>query len=344
MKKILLFFVFIKLLLFSTLLLSYFFLPHQNDFYQSNFIYPHGEKFDLYSVFKTWDGQHYLFLAENGYSHAGSSAAFYPLFPLLISLFRIIIPQSILAGYVLVTLLSLGMIYFFYRLVERIWNKDVAYISSLLFICFPTSFYSSILYSESLFLFLVLLFFWFLVERKYFLAGVVSFFIPFARPVGIFIFLPFLIWFYQDRQKVLKQITLPSFSEKIVLRIPYQGLFVSLPLIGFVAYLILMKMMTGDFFTSFSQQENFFIGFKTINILSPDIFIKAFYTIEPGYPSFASAIVDRFFAVIFLLLLPFIYKYLGKIWFWYAIIFGTVFVFGTFTNYLRYISIIFPRK
>jgi hypothetical protein len=58
--------IIVKLLFFLIIIVSYFALPFNRGNYHTNFVYPPGEEVNIYSVFKTWDGQQYLFLAEKG--------------------------------------------------------------------------------------------------------------------------------------------------------------------------------------------------------------------------------------------------------------------------------------
>lgn len=341
MKRIVIYFLVIKVILIATLILAYFFVPHNHTYYVNDFIYPFNEKFSLASVFKTWDGQHYLFLVDKGYGSAGSSQAFYPLFPFLIKIVSYIIPNTIIAGYVLVTTLSIGFIIYFYKFVRNVWDKDIAYISSIIAMTFPTAFYLSRIYTESLFLFLTALFFYLLSDKKYFYAGLVTLLIPMTRPVGIFILVPYFIWLLQSKHKKFFTISIPSFVEKVSFKVRYQYMYLLMPVLGFVAYLFLMRILTGDPFRGFTAQNDFATGTRFENLFAPNIFITSFYDLA-SLSFIPTGIMDRVFFVLFLITLPFIYKVLGKVWFAYSVMFGSVVLLGAFSSFHRYVYVIFP--
>jgi hypothetical protein len=58
--------IIVKLLFFLIIIGSYFALPSNSGNYHTNFVYPTGEQVNIFSIFNTWDGQQYLFLAEKG--------------------------------------------------------------------------------------------------------------------------------------------------------------------------------------------------------------------------------------------------------------------------------------
>jgi len=85
--------------------------------------YVHKNKWNLYysktnkslmQTFSHWDGQHYLKLAQEGYPPKVSlRSAFYPLFPLVIKITSLIIPNLYAAALLSVTLCSFFFFVFF---------------------------------------------------------------------------------------------------------------------------------------------------------------------------------------------------------------------------------------
>ena len=76
-----------KLVIFSLVMGSATLSPENFNLtqHQANFHWPVDEPVGRSTHFKTWDAQHFLFLAEEGYAEARSNTqAFYPLWPLLI--------------------------------------------------------------------------------------------------------------------------------------------------------------------------------------------------------------------------------------------------------------------
>src|SRR5208282_5589247 len=84
LKKVVVFSILAKVLVFLVIVITPFFFAFRTDNYLANFHYPFDALPNFWTHFKTWDAQHYLFLAENGYAAGQSSNVFPPLFPFLI--------------------------------------------------------------------------------------------------------------------------------------------------------------------------------------------------------------------------------------------------------------------
>nr|MBP6882534.1 hypothetical protein [Candidatus Levybacteria bacterium] len=117
--------------------------------------------------------------------------------------------------------------------------------------------------------------------------------------------------------------------------------YLLMPVLGFVAYLFLMRILTGDPFRGFTAQNDFATGTRFENLFAPNIFITSFYDLA-SLSFIPTGIMDRFFFVLFLITLPFIYKVLGKVWFAYSVMFGSVVLLGAFSSFHRYVYVIFP--
>jgi hypothetical protein len=113
--------IIVKIFFFLIIILAYFVLPFNIGNYHTNFVYPQNEPVNIFSVFKTWDGQHYLFLAEKGYpSEVTTSTAFYPLYPFIIRVFGFIFSgNTLVAGLFISNLCSILAIVYFYLLVKK---------------------------------------------------------------------------------------------------------------------------------------------------------------------------------------------------------------------------------
>lgn len=100
-----------------------------------------------------WDGYWYILIADRGYDIHAAATAFWPLYPLLLkagySLFGW--PMPIL-GVILSNLALLGALVVLYRLVRLDYGDAVAGRTVWLLALFPTAFFFSAVYTESLFL------------------------------------------------------------------------------------------------------------------------------------------------------------------------------------------------
>ena len=139
-----------------------------------------------------FDGVHYLSIAQNGYFQF--EQAFFPFYPLLIRfLGRLLGGNFILAGMVISHLSLLGALILFWKLIEISHIRRWA-IAFLLFS--PTSFFFGSLYTESLFLFLILFSFYALEKRKKWLYFVGASLASATKLVGAFLLFPLGLFAY----------------------------------------------------------------------------------------------------------------------------------------------------
>jgi Gpi18-like mannosyltransferase len=326
--------IIVKLLFFLIIILAYFVLPFNIENYHTNFVYPSNEQANIFSVFKTWDGQHYLYLAEKGYPDGVTlSTAFYPLFPFIIRFVGVIfLGNTLLAGLIIANLCSILAIVYFYLLVKKLYNDKIAFTASLFMISFITFFYTSFVYSESLFLLLVIAFFYYFYEKQFYPCFLLSILIPLVRPSGILVILPLLgyvilgLWY----DKKVKE------TESYLLLIGF--------VLGFLLYLCIMKYFTGSFFSGFDAQNLYIANNSLGNLFHPiSWFQRNFINIHYTFNGYTTSILNRIFFGFYLLLLFFLYKYLDKTLFVYSLALGLIpALTGDFMSYIRYLFVVFP--
>lgn len=171
----------LTLVLASTPLVFYE-LPHFNKHarFFTRGIYP------LFRPFFQWDGEHYMSLAINGYGGAdASSGAFYPGLPFLVRAASIVVVNPIVAGLVVSTLLSLIFVVVYAR---QFGGDDQPRTRTaiLLVLCHPMALCLAVVYSEALFLALLV---GFLLARRHghWAAYACAFAIPFSRGQGLMV-------------------------------------------------------------------------------------------------------------------------------------------------------------
>ncbi len=161
-------------------------------------------------VWARWDSDWYLRIAEDGYSDSPSSTpAFFPLYPGLVgALGRLLAGHYVLAG-VLISLAACALAFaLLYRLAARHLDAEGAHRAVLYLAVFPTALFLQAVYSESLYLALVLGAF-LLAERGAFLgAGALSGLAVLTRPVGLALLpaLALLAWRSQNRTRALAEL------------------------------------------------------------------------------------------------------------------------------------------
>jgi hypothetical protein len=157
----------------------------------------YGNPQSIVDLFVRWDSGWFLSIIQNGYSYVPgkpSNVAFFPLYPSLVKIFSFGFADVRIPGIVLSNVaLLLAMIYLF-RLVKLDYQNTKIPLNSVVFaLIFPASFFFSIFYSESLFLFLTVACFYYARRNRWFLSSLFGFFAALTKALGVFIFIPILI-------------------------------------------------------------------------------------------------------------------------------------------------------
>lgn len=110
----------------------------------------------LGGVWTRWDGQWYLKIATQGYNRTDGSAAFFPLYPWTVQVFGWLAAERyIWAGIILSSFFFLAALFLLHRLVRLDFHPADAGRTTFYLAAFPMAFFFWAVYSESLFLFLV---------------------------------------------------------------------------------------------------------------------------------------------------------------------------------------------
>lgn len=159
--------------------------------------------YTLWHQWLQWDAHFYVTIALQGYT-TQQQMAFFPLYPLLVRGAMLTFHRPIVAGIVVSNTAELAMFMILYRLVEKDFGAKRAYYTILYLALWPSAFFLSGIYTESLFLCLSTLTFYQLRHGRWFLAAICACFASLTRPDGMFLVIPFLyeylrrIWLRQD--------------------------------------------------------------------------------------------------------------------------------------------------
>ncbi len=337
MKKVVVVIIAIKIWTLVLIFLAFNLLPFAVNYYSANFHYPTSQRVGLHTAYKTWDAEHYLFLAEKGYAKGQESNRFYPLFPFLIRVVSYVTHNTLFSGLLLSNIFSfLGLLFFYLFVKDNFRSERIAFLSVLLFLAFPTSFYLSLVYSESLFVCLSAGFFYYLFRNEFGKSSILAILLPLTRPVGIFIVVPYLAYVaIKDSGKIGEKITMH-------LRVNQKFFLGLTPLLGFALYLFIMYMLLGSPFAGFLADKTSIGNWDIANIFDPTHIIATFFTPNLAIHGFTNSILDRLFFIFFLSLLPLIYQKTNLVLFLYAVMLGLVPVFGSFMSYSRYLMPALP--
>ena len=182
----------------------YWFQPNRNpraSIWDSPVIHDLGSFTDVWA---RWDSVFFVRIAEHGYDKA--SAAFYPLYPaLLAGLGRVFFGHYILAGIVVSLAATCGAFLLLFRIAEERLGVGGGQRTVLYLALFPTALFLQAVYSESLYLLLVLAAFVTAERGRFAAAGVISGLAILTRATGVALLpsLALLAWRTRDRRRAL---------------------------------------------------------------------------------------------------------------------------------------------
>lgn len=137
---------------------------------------------------KRWDGNSYTFIATHGYVLTGPERNFIvfpPFYPLLIKIPTYLGINPVLSGVIISNLFFVFAMMLFYKLLRLDYEKRFSFFVIFLISIFPTSFFFSVAYPESLFVFLFVSAFYLARKKNYLYAGIIGGLATITRPFGI---------------------------------------------------------------------------------------------------------------------------------------------------------------
>jgi hypothetical protein len=281
-------------------------------------------------VWGVWDTGWYISIAKHGYSaHLQTESglvgqanyAFFPMYPALIFLFSLVLRNEFISGLVVSNIFFIGSTFLLYKLVRLDYEEDVAVRTVKYLFMLPTAFILSGVFSESVYLFLVLACFYTFRLQKWLWTTLCAFFLALTRPPGIFIIVPLVFEYLFLRNSY-------NFSKKIYKIV---GVLLS-PIIGFGLFVLYNKFLTDDFFAFIHVQSAW--GRAPINPVAVLVY------------NFFSKDISIFFAVhstiASLVLLSVVLKKIRLSYLVFAIYSIFIPLSSGLTSMPRYISVVFP--
>jgi Gpi18-like mannosyltransferase len=145
---------------------------------------------------------------------------FPPLYPTLIRILSYIGIDSTFAAAIISNIFFILGMLILYKLVKSEWNEKIASLTVILISIFPTTYFLSIAYPESLFIFLFALSFYLAKNKSYFWAALVGGFAACTRPFGLVIFSSLILFMLSDKKLNIKNVVLSGIIYTIPL-LPY---------------------------------------------------------------------------------------------------------------------------
>lgn len=296
------------------------------------------QNYQMKPEFYSWanfDGEHYLSISIHGYKFL--EQAFFPVYPMLISFFTnpfstdafSSLFYSTFAGLLISNIAFFFALVFLWELIRIDYSAKIAYLTVILLLVFPTSFYFGALYSESLFLLLSVLSFYFARKNKWFLASIFGFLSSATRIFGLLLLPALLFEVHQQKARFSKTFW--------IFLIP----------LGLGVYMLYQYLTVGDPFAFYRLQKIVGEQHQSGLTLLPQVYfryLKMLLTVDMTNPIYQTVVLEFVIGIVFFLL-P-IYGYFKKIrlsYLFYALAaFLSPTIQGSFSSVPRYVIVFFP--
>lgn len=294
--------------------------------------------FHLFPQLFAWanfDGEHFLAIAIFGYKQL--EQAFFPIYPILINFFAnpfsfnlfSSILSSTIAGLIISNASFLLALIILFELLNLDFSKKISFLTLLVIVSFPLSFYFGALYSESLFLLLTVLSFYFARKGRWAEASLVGALSSATRVFGILLF-PALL--------------LEAWQQKVPFR---KAVWILLVPVGLFSYMAYQYVNSGDPLAFYNLQKIVGEQHQSGIILLPQVYyryLKMLFAVDMNNPIYQTIVLEFGVGIIFLLL-P-IYGYFKKVRLSYLVYAMSGFLIttiqGSFSSLPRYIIVLFP--
>jgi hypothetical protein len=333
----------IKLGLVLTALIGHQALPFNWPLYRVNLVFDLQGLPEWLRTFNTWDTQHYLLLAQNGYGVDINpmSKAFFPLYPYLIWTFTpLFLNKGLIAAYAVANASSFLIPVYMYKLCCLFRTREQAFRATVLLLAFPTAFFLSSAYTEAIYLALCLMLFYYLFTGDTFKATVLSFLFPLVRAQALMFLIPVCVMFIQAAVGNLKTGVKPALPEAFRRFAPPA---IAL-LLGISTYFVFCRLTLGGYFEGLRAQDLYVAKNSLTNIFMLNRwFLKNFVNISLELHGYTSSIIDRLTFLLCVPLLIRIHRTQNPALFAYAALALLVpALSGMFMSYTRFALVAFP--
>jgi len=285
-----------------------------------------------------FDGEHYLSIAYQGYQPL--TYFFFPVYPLTIVFvakflggsFKSLAASGLLISNISFLVALIGL----WKLIKLDYKKDIARLTILLLLAFPTSLYFGSIYTESLFLALVVWSFYFARKGKWISAGILGALLTATRVVGLAIVPALLVEAYLQR-KEKKKLNLIPIATGILLSV-----------LGIFVYMFYLNKATGDPLEFFHNVSIFGQQRSSNLVILPQVFYRYFFKVLPNinysyFPVVFVTYLEIITALVFLgLVIASFFKLRLSYAFYLAIGYIIPTLSGSFSSFHRYVLILFP--
>jgi len=228
---------------------------------------------DLFLAFRRGDSNHYLNLAEIGYTWTEDGKnlllVFFPLYGWLIRLVNVLVGNYLVSAYIVSFVSFAVALCYLYRLVRLECKASVAWWAVVLISIAPHSFFFGVPMTESLFLLATVMCLYYIRTHNWPLAGLVGAFAILTRMMGLVLIVVVAVEFI-THYRVFGLIKDAKWRSLFRL-IAQKGTWILVMLVGVAIYLIVNWQVTGDPFQFMYYQRthwhNQFMYFGSVILL-----------------------------------------------------------------------------
>ena len=202
-RRVITIFIIAKILVITTGFLAHYLIPVESTNRQIRsdniFLNPWAQ----------YDAGAYLDIAENGYNmeyNGTGNYSWYPLYPLMIIMLGFL--GYPLAAFLISNVFSLLAIIVLYLLIKKEFGPEITEKTVFYLLLFPTAYFFTAMYTESLFLFLAVAMFYFARQDKWLLVGTLGFMISLSRMQGALLFIPMLYMYLSTKKEMYHLVNL----------------------------------------------------------------------------------------------------------------------------------------
>lgn len=291
---------------------------------------------NIFSMWSNFDGLHYIDLAKYGYGYQQKTDmdyAFFPLYPLAMHAFNFF-GSYLASGLILSHIFLILALFYLYKLINIDQKAKIARSAIYLLLLYPASFFFGSVYTESLFLLLIVLSFYSARKNNFFLAGIFAALASATRITGIFIWPALVYEFWLHYGKSIKKSLTPY------------ALWLLLPPLGLLSYMRFQAFKTGDPFFFIHIQSNFTGRSVDKLIMIYQVFFryaKMMIFINHADPLFYTVLLELLSATLILAVLFFSFKKIRfSYWIFILLSYFLPTFTGTFMSMPRFTIVLFP--
>lgn len=302
------------------------------------YLEPYGSP--LFWSWGNFDGIHYLTIAEQGYA-AQYTQAFFPFYPLLMR-FLNFFGNLLFTGLTISHLAFFVSLILFYKLIRLDVSDKLAKTAIIFLLLFPTSFFFSSLYNESLFLAFALGSFYAARKGHWGWAGILGGLSSATRLIGVFILPALAVLYWEDNRDKFFELKGRSFVRLLLRATP----LLLIPA-GTVLYMRYLEIAFADPLY-FVHAQPMFGAERSVDriILLYQVFFRYFkmlISVPLREPLFFTVFLEAASGVLFLLLS--IYTFFKLRLSYFLFLFAGYIaptLTGTLSSVPRYVLVLFP--